>query len=135
VRDTREVAKRLFDVRERWQRAIEAPVPDGVQARERRQTLEELESELRALAWVLGVDVAQFHDPGAVPALEPSDSVTLTEVNLGGLRFWLMEVPANLEPGQRTEYWAAFLSDRHLHELGEAIMRALSEKCGRVRWR
>lgn len=87
-------------------------------------------SALYALGWALGVDPSLGQSGGyraaemaSLEGKEPLRGVRLTGAwrdvwQVGGLRYWLLEVPASREAG--TEYWACFLAERSVAELAVA---------------
>lgn len=95
--------------------------------------LAQVESEVRALAWVLGVDPesdvrSRYHaaemtspETGAAPLA----GVRLTRAWLDdvGQRHWLLEVPA--DGHEVAQYWAAFIPEKYVADLGVCFAAAL----------
>jgi hypothetical protein len=93
-------------------------------------------SEVRALAWVLGVDPEHGPERDDRPRYYAAEMVSAAtgEAPLTGVRltrawqdkgrvWWLLEVPA--DPDGETRYWAAFLSEQCVAELGLCFASAL----------
>jgi hypothetical protein len=97
-----------------------------------------MESAVKALAWVLGLDpasetgkrqrylAAEMQSPDGRP---PMTGVRLTRAWDGGAKvgwYWLLEVPARQSGNGQPEtvYWAAMLAERQVAELALAFGKA-----------
>jgi len=158
MRELQEIAVQFLAVRERWQRQLAAEHAQSYQAEadtlphevseairstpHQSPTAAELERELCALAWVLGVDPdvdpqrlrerAIMHELLAAEAKEqgqPSPRVKLSVIRRHPRWLWLAEFPATSsqdeadEGGYTSGYWAAFITPRQLRELALAISK------------
>jgi hypothetical protein len=81
------------------------------------------EGVMDALAWVLHVDLAHMQAPKLASVAEPPEHVLVTAVP--AYNGYLVEMPANPEPGWQTEYFAYFISERQLLELARALVNLL----------
>ena len=108
-----------------------------------------LESAVRALGWVLGVDPQDgAGQPYGGENMGVDGKTPLSGVRLTGVwqevrrfsgrrdtnRYWLLEVPASAEAG--TQYWACFLTERQVGDLalafGAALMGSEAESLNRM---
>lgn len=118
VRDIQAVAKRFFAVRKEWRELRELD-PLRMPAIGRRMR-DERGAEMRALAWVLGIDLDIADNTQPLPSgVAAVDKVTLTEVE--GLNVWLLEVPAVNGPDWQGEYLGVPLTSDHMRQLIRAL--------------
>src|SRR5689334_7400805 len=94
-----EVATRFLQVRKQL---LDCRGTEFEQTAMGRRELLECEAEMRALAWVLDVDLELMNAPKAPAVVGDVARVEMHRVDGA----WLVEVPASRDPGWRTQYWA-----------------------------
>ncbi len=119
MKDIAEIARRFFEVRKELLVLTEGKYAHDVKTLDR---VCELRGRMEALAFVLDVDLALMDAPKPPSPLGPLTRVALHPVPaFGG---FVVEFPAECELGWRTEEWGAFVSNRQMRGLADA-MRAV----------
>ena len=124
------IAQRYLSLLRRWRRLRRRAIKGSPS-----WEMVSLDSEVRALAWVLGADPRDgLGQPYGGTEMTVDGKPRLQGVRLTGVwqetqrfitghisgrrdttRYWLLEVPASTE--SRTEYWAVFLTERQVADV------------------
>ena len=133
MRERNAIARRYLSLLRRW-RLLRRRTIKGSPSWE----MVSLDSEVRALGWALGVDPRDgLGQPYGGTEIAVDGKPRLQGVRLTGVwqethrfvgrkdttRYWLLEVPASREA--RTDYWAAFLTERQVADLALSAGMAL----------
>ncbi len=119
------IAQRYLSLLRRWRRLRRRAIKGSPS-----WEMVSLDSEVRALAWVLGADPQDgLGQPYGGTEMTVDGKPRLQGVRLTGVwqethrfvgrcdttRYWLLEVPASREAG--TDYWAVFLTERQVADV------------------
>ena len=126
MRGQNAIARRYLSLLRRWRRLRRRAIKGSPS-----WEMVSLDSEVRALGWVLGADPRDgLGQPYGGTEMTLDGKPRLQGVRLTGVwqethrfitgrrdttRYWLLEVPASTEA--RTEYWAVFLTERQVADV------------------
>ena len=134
MRGQNAIARRYLSLLRKWRRLRKLAIKGSPS-----WEMVSLDSEVRALAWALGADPRDgLGQPYGGTEIAVDGKPRLQGVRLTGVwqethrfitgrrdttRYWLLEVPASTEA--RTDYWAAFLTERQVADLALSAGMAL----------